>query len=344
MALNLLRVPESSISPTVFGKLPHRADFIRINATHPVAVEFDERIQHALERFRIQEGWEERYDLAPIIDFCCPSGDQKWVFAGAWLSSHDQSTRRYPLVAGAAFPAQALGSERGLMPIACEVFFEGLREQLLNALDNSVEAMACRQFLEAQTAIWSSGATDFPLAFEIVQHFMDGHHPSVLEGPLAAAPTPGRLSQALLNLAFYRDFLRRFFVPSSSQVIELPLQGGRGEAALHASAWLAILSALAGDGGTWSGGFLLKQGRDNACLYTSFGTMPELAFLIAMGGETPEDGRLDIITEQKTWQAHKLYAETAYAMERLLSDPDLTLSELVAFLKNAGKRIAAAGN
>ena len=338
MALTLLRATESSIPPVVFGKLPNRPDFVRINATHPVATEFDELIQSVLEQYRTQEGWEERYDFAPVIDFCYPSRDQKWVFTGALLSSHDQSKRRYPFVAGAAFPAQVLGNERRLMPIACEVFFEGLREQLSNAIDNSVEAMACRQFLESQTAIWSSGATDLPLAAEIVGHFMDSHHPSVLE-----TPTHGPLAQALLNIAFYRDFLRRFYSPSALQVIELPLLGGRGEAALHASAWLSILSAISGTTEPWTGGFLLKQGRDSARLYASYGRMPEMALMIAMGGETREDARLNISSEQKTWQAHKLYAETAYAMERLLSDPALTLSSLLVFLGNAGQKIAVAG-
>ena len=338
MALKLLRATESSIPPVVFGKLPNRPDFVRINATHPVATEFDQLIQSVLVQYRTQQGWEERYDFAPVIDFCYPSKDQRWVFTGALLSSHDESKRRYPFVAGAVFPAETLGTERRLMPIACEVFFEGLREQLSNALDNSVEAIACRQFLESQTAIWSSGATDLPLASEIVGHFLASHPPSVLE-----TPSNGSLEQMLLNIAFYRDFLRRFNSHADLQVIELPLQGGRGEAALHASAWLSILSALAGTTEPWTGGFLLKQGRDSAQLYTSYGRMPEMALLIAMGGEGRPDARLNISSEQKTWQAHKLYAETAYAMERLLSDPELTLASLLVFLGNAGQKIAIAG-
>jgi type VI secretion system protein ImpM len=344
MALTLLRPQESSIPYVVFGKLPNRPDFVRINATHPVATEFDEFIQNVMEHFRTQEGWEERYDFASVIDFCYPTRDQKWLFTGALMSSCDQSKRRFPLVAGVAFPAQVIGGERRLMPIACEVFFEGLREQLSTAIDNSVEAMACRQYLESQTATWSIGANDIPLAGEIVKHFMDTQHPAILETLLAEKYPPGTLMQALLNIAFYRDFLRRFNNPAAIQVIELPLQGGRGEAALHACAWLSLLAAISGSTEPWHGGFLLKQGRDSARLYATFGRMPEKTLMVAMGGETRDDTRLNLHAEQKTWQSHRLYAETAYAMDRVLADPGLTLTNLQFFLKETGQKIANAGS
>lgn len=344
MPLTLLRAPENTVPHVVFGKLPNRADFVRINATHPAAIEFDAFIQSTLEQLRTQADWEERYDFAPVIDFCYPSRDQRWAFIGALLSSCDQTRRRYPLVTGLVLQASNIGSERRLLPIAGEVFFEGLREQLSTAIDNSVEAMACRQFLEGHAALWSAGTDDLPLAGEIVKQFMDTSHPSILEGQLATEQPGSTLLQALLNIAFYRDFLRRFNNLAASQILDLPLQGARGEAALHASAWLTLLAALSGAQEPWNGGFLLKQGRDNARLFATFGRMPERALLLAMGGSTREDTRLNLAEEQKTWQAHKLYAETAYALDRVLSDPEVKLSQACAFLKEASQKIALFGS
>lgn len=344
MALSLLRAPEGSIPYMIFGKLPNRADFIRINATHPVATEFDEFVQNTLEQFRAQENWEECYDLTAVIDFCYPTRDQKWVFTGALISSCDQSLRRYPLIAGAAFPAQTTGAERRLIPIACEVFYEGLREQLLTAIDHSVEALACRQFLESQVKAWSTGVNDLPLANEIVNYFMDVNDPYIIESLLKSDSSPGTLGQALLNIAFYRDFLRRFHNPSTVQIIELPLRGGRGEAALQASVWLSLLSALSGPNKPWDGGFLLRQGQGTARLYATFSRMPEVTLLMAMGGESREDRRLDLCAEQRTWQAHKLYAETAYALDRILSDPGTTLTNLHSFLKEVSQKIEISGS
>lgn len=346
MVFTLLRAQEVVAQPIVFGKLPNRSDFVRINATHPVAHEFDELIQSALDQFRMQENWEERYDTSSLVDICYTSRDKKWIFMGSLQTSRDQSGRRYPLVAGVAFPSQSIAGERRLLPIACEVFFEGLREQLSNAIDNSVEGMACRQFLESQTATWAGGSSDMPLAAEIVKHFLVEQHPSVLESPLIESTPSGPLVQALLNIAFYRDFLRRFNTPSAIQIIELPLHRGRGEAALHACAWLSLLAALSGQEEPWTGGFLLKQGRGSAFahLYFTFGQMPDRVLLAAMGGDIPEDGSLNLRTEQKTWQAHKIYAETSYAMYRHINDPSISLSTLSTFLKEAGDKIAIAGN
>ena len=36
-------------SYALFGKLPNRADFVRVNVNHPVALEFDGMVQHALD-------------------------------------------------------------------------------------------------------------------------------------------------------------------------------------------------------------------------------------------------------------------------------------------------------
>jgi len=335
----LLRSPETKLSPLIFGKLPNRPDFVRINATHPVATEFDELVQFALQHFRVQQDWESRYDRNPSLDFCYPTRDQKWVFIGALQRSQDQSGRRYPLVAGVALPAYAVGSDRHLVPIAYEVFFQGIREQLSSAVENSVEALACRQFLESQTDLWSTEATELPLAQEIVKQFTDTHPASVLE-PLPGHVASFPIAQAMLNIAFYRDFLRRF--PSTLLIIDLPLRGGPGEEALYASTWLSILSALAGPGGSQNISYFLRKGQHQAHLLASFGRMPEKAFLLALGGEPPEEFRLNLAAEQPMWQSHKIYAETAYAMTRVLTDPYLSITSLLTFLRDVAQKIANA--
>ena len=324
MVDTFLRTQESLVQPVIFGKLPNRADFVRVNATHPVLNELDDIIQRSMESLGAQEGWQERYDTAVMVDIVYTSRDRKWLFLGALRTSQDQSGRRYPLLGGVAFPSQTLAGERRLLPIACEVFFDGLREQLANAVENSVEGMACRQFLETQAKHWTNAASDMPLAEEIVRRFMGSNHPSILEPPLAASNPGASVAQALLNIVFYRDFLRRFDSPSAIQVSEIPLCRARGEAALHACAWLTLLLSLYGGEEPRMGSFLLQMERRTAfaLLHFTFGHLPERALLATMGDEGTEDARLNLWSEKKAWQAHKRYAETAYAMDRLLNDPN----------------------
>jgi type VI secretion system protein ImpM len=335
MVVNALRAPGSQIQPLVFGKLPHRSDFVRINATHPVALEFDDLVQTAMQLCRAQAGWEDRYDRATMSDFCYRSRDRRWIFLGALAPSQDESGRRYPLMAGAAFPAQALGGDPSLLPLACEVFYEGLREQLSSAVENSVEGLACRQFLESQARLWAGETSDLQLAEEILRPFMERQHPSDLEAAMAGHGPTGTLAQALLNITFYRDFLRRFNVPSNLQMLTLPLTGSRGVAALHASAWLHLLGAMCSPDEPRLGGYLLQPGKpgERAHLHACLGPLPFRGLLPALGGELSEDCRLDLYSEIRPWQSHKLYAEIAYAMDRLLADTGVALSNLSGFLR-----------
>jgi len=346
MVLPLLRAQESSSQPFLFGKLPSRPDFIRINATHPIAHEFDELLQNALGLFRGQEGWEERYDQASAMDVCYTSRDQKSVFLGVIRPSRDQSGRRYPLVAGLALPMPSVAFGRELIPIAYEVYFKGLREYLdkaVEGLDGALEVQASRQFLESQALEGIPDVEGFTLAEQIVKQFTESHHPLALEASLVSSESRASLLQALLNIAFYRDFLRRFYNPSLMQFIDLPLKGAPGEASLHACAWLSILTAIIGDIHPTTGGFLLTHGLECSRLYVAFGRLPERTILAALGGEVRKEDRLDLWEEQKTWQAHKLYAETAYAMEHLLHDPAMQITALCVFLKRASEKISAAG-
>lgn len=342
MVVTLPRAQESTVQAVIFGKLPHRSDFLRINATHPVAHELDELIQGALEQCRLQDRWEERYDACPMLDLCYTSRDRKWLLVGTLRTSRDQSGRRYPLVAGVAFPTQSMAGERRLIPIACEVYFEGLREQLTHTVSGPGEGHDCREFLESQASLWATGSSsDMPLAAEIIHHFLDTQHPSILEAPLQEDTPAGTITQAILNLIFFRDFLRRFSSMGAAQTIELPLRNGKGIAPLHASAWLALLAAIHGPESPWQGSFLLRHGPGEASarLFATFGQMPDRALIAALGGIPPEDGRMDLSTEQKVWRAHRIYPETAYALERTVANPILVISGLISFITNTCKKI-----
>lgn len=328
---------------TLYGKLPNRADFVRVNADHTTAMEFDDLILRSFERLTCQRDWEKAYDASTPVEFQYVSRDFRHTFLGVLSPSSDQAGRRYPLVAGAILPSDSIAGYAHIAPIAYEVFFDGLREQVCTAVENSVEALSCRQFLESQLRANDTAAADLDLAKSVVSRFMKTTSIAKLNELLASDPCSSSLEQALLNLAFYRAFLRRFDNPATNQVIVLPLPLDKGERALVASAWLSILAALwqgKGNVEPWRGNYLmLELSTESVVLAACFDRAHEKFATIMLGSGLEMAARLDLCREQDAWKNHCLYAEVSYALGRLLADPMLSIQALCDFLRDVGSKL-----
>lgn len=324
----------------LFGKLPNRADFVRVNANHPVALEFDGQIQGALERMVGSQGGEA---AALPVDFLYVSRDQRHLMIGALMPSQDQAGRRYPFVAAAILPADSVDGFLPVSPIAYEVFFDGLREQVVNAVENSVEALSCRQFLESNLHTYDTAPEDLELARSVVERFMSNQSAKHLSDLLGRTKSPASLQQALLNIAFYQAYLSRFNNPATNQLIVLPLSEKKGEQSLLASSWLAILSALATPGVqdySWRGSYFFQRRPDEgAQLIASVGRMPASFGQIMLGGAFEPGMVLELGVENEAWMSHRMYAEAAYALGRALADPECSLAMLCGFLRDMSRQL-----
>ena len=329
---------QAAASYTLFGKLPNRADFVRINATHPAALEFDQLIQHAGERLGLPPASGEP------VDFQYISRDQRHVMLGILMPSQDQAGRRYPLVAAAILPRESIESYLAVSPIAYEVFFDGLREQVINAVDNSVEALSCRQFLESSLRSQDAADEDLELAANVVARFLETQPARRMADLLATGTQPASLQQALLNAGFYQAYLRRFDHRSTNQLILLPVSSHKGEQALMASAWLSLLAALwagAADGEPWRGSYLLLRRPDiGAQLVATVGRMPDSFSGVLLGAPVEPAMLLELGNENDAWKSHRMYAESAYALGRILADPDCRLAALCSFLGDMSRQLA----
>jgi type VI secretion system protein ImpM len=151
------------------------------------------------------------------------------------------------------------------------------------------------------------------------------------------------LEQALLNLAFYRAFLRRFDNRATNHIILLPIPKNQGEHALIACAWLSMLDALwqgRGDKQPWRGNYsIAPRASGKVILSACFGKAHE-AFTTSMLASDPDPAvLLDLCNEQDAWRNHRLYAEVSYALARLLADPALSLFGLCEFLQDVGHKL-----
>lgn len=328
-------------SYALFGKLPNRADFVRINATHPVVIEFDGLIQSAIER-STAEGLSSRHAVHGTVDFQYLSRDQRQLMIGVLAPSQDQSGRFYPLVAARILRYADVAEHLPVLPIAFEVFFDGLREQVVNAIDNSVEALACRQFLESTSRVDMSGGDELQLASSVVQRFTSQQPAMRMASLLSESSPPAPLQQALLNIAFYQAYLRRFDNRSTNQFFLLPLSGSKGEQALLASTWQSILSSLwvGAEGDSWRCSCLvLRRPGQAAQLLVSVGRLPDSFGDVMLGGAVESTMLLDLSVENDAWTSHRMYAEVSYALGRFLADPDCRISALCSFLGDMSRQL-----
>lgn len=324
---------QTAAAYTLFGKLPNRPDFVRVNANHPVVLEFDGLIQRVFDRM-CADGV--GVDATVAVDFQYVSQDQSYIMVGVLAPSHDSAGRRYPLVAAAILPYESIEGFLPVSPIAYEVFFDGLREQVANAVENSVEALSCRQFLETNLRAYDSADDDLQLAKSVVQRFMSVEPAGRVAELLGGTRYPATLHQALLNIAFYQDYLRRFDNRATNQLILLPLPANKGEQGLMASTWLSLLSALWSPyerGVAWRGSYLLLRRPDHGAeLVASVGRLPDSFVNVMLGGAVERGMLLDLGIEHEAWKSHRMYAEASYALGRILVDPDFRLSMLCGFL------------
>jgi len=330
----------------LFGKLPNRPDFVRVNVNHPVALEFDRLIQRGLEKMLGEPGVADAFELAGPVDFQYVSQDRRQVMVGVLVPSQDSAGRLYPFVAAAILPRELVDGYLPVLPIAYEVFFDGLREQAVNAVENSVEALSCRQFLESSLRGPGSADEDMQLAQSVVQRFMLQEPAGRIAELLETGANSATLHQALLNIAFYQDYLRRFNNSAINQIILLPLSEAKGEQSLLASAWLSLLSALwtesASCGSRWCGSYLISRRRnEGAQLIASVGSIPDSFVNVMLGGRRERDMLLDLGAEHDAWRSHRMYAEASYALGRVLSDPDFRLSMLFNFLGDMSRQLEA---
>lgn len=330
-------------SYTLFGKLPNRADFVRVNANHPAALEFDGLVQRVFERADVAVDSFEAAGRSHTVDFQYVSRDRRYVLVGVLIPSRDQAGRRYPLVAAAILPCEVVEAYLPVSPIVFEVFFDGLRDQVTNAVDNSVEALSCRQFLESSLRAYEAADDDLLLARNVVERFMAGQTVRRMADLLLNSSHPENFQQALLNIAFYQAYLRRFDNRATNQLVLLPLSGNKGEHALIASTWLSILSALwpvTEPGSAWRGSYLfVSRPGEDAQLVASVGCIPDSFSSVMLGGTIDRSMLLDLGVEHDAWKSHRMYAEASYALGRLLADPDFRLSKLLGFLENMSRQL-----
>lgn len=326
MPIHFKRTHDMQLQFSIFGKLPRRADFIRINATHPAALEVDQQLADSLIFVANEEGWQQRYLAMPASEFIFFNRDQKWAFVGVALPSHDEAARNYPLVAGMCVPSEVIQGAEAEFVLANELFFTGLKDQLKSASDNSVEMLACRQFMEDQVAFSQRSSADLDLAAQLLDRHMAKTPVRHLEDALLNQQSD--LESMILAFAFYLQLSRRYGASMPAQIFLLPLPSGLGEEVLGAAVWLSLCRAATQSQGLNPIYFAFVSKENSRYLALSFSSMNEQQLSMLWGKKLDVRQIVNAGDMQSPWRSHQAYAEASYILGRQLSDPTLSLLKL----------------
>ncbi len=111
------------------GKLPIFGDFVRLNASPPLARLFDDWQTEGLAQFPVKmgDGWESRFDTAQPVFFIFPEGKKNGFLTGVSIPSRDRGGRRFPFSLFAVVPPVSDDPLDYLIPDAFGSFLKAAR-------------------------------------------------------------------------------------------------------------------------------------------------------------------------------------------------------------------------
>lgn len=339
MSFNFKRQQDIPDQYCVFGKIPRRADFVRINATHTLVVALDNIIAASIRDLKNDTERIARYEAMPASPFVFRSTNRQWLFIGVIQPSRDEGGRYYPLVAGKLIFTDDTQPVLEDCVLANELFFCGLREQLNNSMDNAVEMVACRQFLEEQSRFGSSSSFDVILAQQLLQKNLQMTRVSALE-PLLQRSARGSLAMLMLAFMFYRQLLEKFGNSLMPQFFLLPLPAEDGGEVMAAAIWIALYRAATAAFAAGDEQCLWLQRPDGHYLLLIPGVLSSEIVALCLGAEIDDKHVIDTMDPDAPWQKHQNYAEAAYVLGRQLNGDDLTIAALCGVARNLSHSIA----
>jgi len=338
VTLNFKRTSRTPVDFCIFGKLPRRSDFVRVNAAFPGALYLDGLIANSLKKLPADITAVANYRTMQATSMVIRHNDNNSLFLGALQPSHDEAGRNYPLVAGTFLAEEEDRPQLSHVILAKELFFSGLREQLLSAIENSVEMLACRQFLEEQSLFNASYVADLDLAKQLLDQQLQQTTAADLEAILSQAGI-GQLDKVLLAFIFQQQLSQKFANSLPSQIFLLPLPDRDGEDILFASMWLALYQAATEKEQKQTEQFLLLNTARGRYLALVPGTLLDHHFSMCWGLSIESSYLIDVSEESAPWRSDKAYVEAAYVLGRRLCDPCISVSELRDAIRNIAQSI-----
>lgn len=322
----------------VFGKLPGRADFLRVNASLPVCEELDESLHAALGELARVPGWQEHYDRLPVMDVYWASERSGTAFLGSAIPSRDGSGRRYPLVAGLVLDLQEARRHGPLLPLAGELLLNQVRHFLQVAVTGGPELPQLVEYLKVQASGRGHDFLDLDLISGIHARFL-ASEPWAELGPALSREAPeAALRTTLLHLLFHTQAAAD---GGDRRSASLGLCPEPGRTVLHTVAWLGVLQRLPGPARrAWDRQWLVRQNAQRPRLLAHPGGPSSRQFAAMLLDDSAPDLQLNLLGGTTAWHHHPRFPEFSYRLDRFRESNGRSMMDLLNFLEETGREFS----
>lgn len=326
----------------VFGKLPARADFLRVNASLPVAAELDENLHGALAEMAQSPGWQEHYDRLPVMDLFWVSEQSGTAFLGAVIPSRDGSGRRYPLAAGLLLDSQEVRRLGALLPLAGELLLNQVRHFLQVAVAGGADVPQLIEYLKFQASGKGHDFLDKDIINDIHARFLAREPWPELGLAFSREAPEAALRTALLHLLFHTYATPRG-LGLGQRCATIPLLAEPGRSVLHTVGWLEILQRLSTSSRTrsWDRQWLVRQNAQRPRLLMHPGGPSGRQFAGMLLDDPAPDIQLNLLGGTTPWHHHPLFPEISYRFDRFIESKRRSMMDLLNFLEETGREFSS---
>ncbi|RKP50970.1 type VI secretion system-associated protein TagF [Trinickia fusca] len=222
-----------------FGKIPSRGDFVKSTHSPQLLQTLDRWVAQAMELLAEDPRWKIVYENAKPMHFAFLGSQSKLAIAGHMMSSHDVSSRRFPLLAATALEVERPLAFLARSPLAFARLWSRAQTQMREAHDSA----------EPTAALQALGDTQVPIDVGVTNShdgtfadFLEHQTLAGLEQMLLGSGHPVRLRGAMLALGSLLKPVMQSKSPHLERGLTLPLPNEPFYRSLVAAFWLELVA------------------------------------------------------------------------------------------------------
>jgi type VI secretion system protein ImpM len=222
-----------------FGKIPSRGDFVKSTHNPQLLQTLDRWVAQAMELLAEDPRWKIVYESAKPMHFAFLGSQSRLAIAGHLMSSHDVSSRRFPLLAATALEVERPLAFLARSPLAFARLWSRAATQMRTLYDCEEPGAALQALGDTQVPIDVGVANSHEGTFS---DFVEHQTLAGLEQMLLASGHPVRLRGAMLALGSLLKPVMQSRAPNLERGLTLPLPNDTFYRSLVATFWLELIA------------------------------------------------------------------------------------------------------